>query len=146
MLIPAPLSTWGGEAEEPLPSTSPVPGLSSFISLNPHHQPIRRKSHTCNPHPSVKFSSVAQYCPTICDPIDCSTPGFLVHHQLPELAQTPVHRISDAIQPSHPLSSLSSSTFNFFQHQKFLIMSQLFASGGQSITASALVLPMNIQG
>ena len=53
-----------------------------------------------------QFSSVVQLCLTLCDPVDCSTPGFLVHHQLPELAQTCVHRLGDAIQPSHPLSSL----------------------------------------
>ena len=51
-------------------------------------------------------SSVAQSCPTLCDPMDCSTPGFPVHHQLPELAQTHVHRVGDAIQPPHPLSLL----------------------------------------
>ena len=58
-------------------------------------------------------SSVSQSCPTLCDPMDCSTPGFPVHHQLPELAQTHVHRVSDAIQPSHPLlsSSLPASLF-----------------------------------
>ena len=50
------------------------------------------------------FSSVAQSHPTLCDPMDCSMPGFPVHHQLPELAQTHVHQVSDAIQPSHPLS------------------------------------------
>ena len=48
-------------------------------------------------------SSVAQSCPTLCDPMDCSTPGLPVHHQLPELTQTHIHRVSDAIQPSHPL-------------------------------------------
>ena len=52
-----------------------------------------------------QFSSVCQSCPVLCDPMDCSTPGFLVHHQLPELAQTHVHWVSDAIQPSHPLLS-----------------------------------------
>ena len=52
-------------------------------------------------------SSITQLCPTLCDPMDCSTPGFPVHHHLPELAQTHVHRVSDAIQPSHPLSSPS---------------------------------------
>ena len=52
----------------------------------------------------VKFSSIAQSCLTLCDPMDCSTPGFPVHHQCPELAQTHAHRVSDAIQPSHPLS------------------------------------------
>ena len=50
--------------------------------------------------------------PTLCNPMDCSTPGFPVHHQLPELAQTPVHEVSDAIQPSHPLSSPSPPAFN----------------------------------
>ena len=54
---------------------------------------------------SVQFSSVAQSCPTLCDPMNCSTPGLPVHHQLPELTQTHVHRVSDAIQPSHPLLS-----------------------------------------
>ena len=63
------------------------------------------------------ISSVGQSCPTLCNPMDCSTPGFPVHHQLPELAQTHVHRISDAIQPSHPLSFPSPSAFNLSQHQ-----------------------------
>ena len=58
---------------------------------------------------SVQFRSVAQLCLTLCDPMDCSTPGFPVHHQLPELTQTHVHRVGDAIQPSHPLSSPSSA-------------------------------------
>ena len=56
---------------------------------------------------SVQFSSVAQSCPTLCDPMNCSTPGLPVHHQLPEFTQIHVHRVSDAIQPSHPLSSPS---------------------------------------
>ena len=56
--------------------------------------------------PKIQFRSVAQSCPTLCNPIDCSMPGFPVHHQLPELTQTHVHRVSDAIQPSHPLSAL----------------------------------------
>ena len=71
---------------------------------------------TGNTISSVQFSSVAQSCPTICDPMDCSTPGFPVHHQLPELAQTHVHPVDDAIQPSHPLSS-SPPAFNLSQHQ-----------------------------
>ena len=54
---------------------------------------------------SVQFSSVAQSCPTLCDPMNCSTPGLPVHHQLPESTQTHVHRVGDAIKPSHPLSS-----------------------------------------
>ena len=65
---------------------------------------------------SVQFSSVAQSCPTLCDPMDCSTPGFPVHHQFPELAQTHVHRVGDAILPSHPLSSPSPPAFSHSQH------------------------------
>ena len=65
----------------------------------------------------VQFSSVAQSCPTLCDPMDCSTPGLPVHHQLPEFPQTHVHWVGDAIQPSHPLSSPSPPTFNLSQHQ-----------------------------
>ena len=64
-----------------------------------------------------QFSSVVQSCLTLCDPMDCSTPGLPVHHQLPESTQTHVHWISDAIQPSHPLSSPSPPTFNLSQHQ-----------------------------
>ena len=66
---------------------------------------------------SVHFSLVAHLCPTLCDPMDCSTPGLPVHHQLSELAQTHVHRVGDAIQPSHPLSSPSPPAFNLSQHQ-----------------------------
>ena len=58
-----------------------------------------------------QFSSVAQSYPTLCDPVECSTPGFPVHHQLPELAQTQVHLVSDVIQPSHPLSFPSPPAF-----------------------------------
>ena len=72
----------------------------------------------------VQFSSVAQSCPTLCDPMNCSTPGFPVHHQLPEFTQTHVQRVSDAIQPSHPLSSPSPPAPNPSQHQSFP-MSQL---------------------
>ena len=67
--------------------------------------------------PSVQFSSVTQMCPTLCDPMNRSTPGLPVHHQLPEVTQTHVHQVSDTIQPSHPLSSPSSSAFNLSQHQ-----------------------------
>ena len=66
---------------------------------------------------SVQFSSVTQSCPTLCDPIDCRMPGLPVHHQLPELAQTHVHRVDDAIQPSHPLSSPYPPAFNSSQHR-----------------------------
>ena len=63
------------------------------------------------------ISLVAQLCLTLWDPMDCSTPGSPVHHQLPEPAQIHIHRVSDAIQPSHPLSPPSPATFNLSQHQ-----------------------------
>ena len=66
---------------------------------------------------SVQFSSVAQLCPTLCNPVNRSTPGLPVHYQLPEFTQTHVHRVGDAIQPSHPLSSSSPPAPNPSQHQ-----------------------------
>ena len=75
---------------------------------------------------SDQIRSVAQSCPTLCDPINRSTPGLPVHHQLPEFTPTHVHRVSDAIQPSHRLSSPSPPDPNPSQHQSFP-MSQLFA-------------------
>ena len=96
---------------------------------------------------SVQFSSVAQSFPTLCDPRNCGSPGLPVHHQLPEFTQTHVHRVGDAIQPSHLLSSPFLPAPNPSQHQDLFPVSQLFAPGGQSIGVSALtsVLPMNIQ-
>ena len=67
--------------------------------------------------PEFQFSSVAQSCPTLYNPMNCSTPGLPVHHQLPEFTQTHVHRVSDAIQPSHPLSSPSPPAHIPSQHQ-----------------------------
>ena len=66
---------------------------------------------------SVQFSSVTQSCPTLCNPMNRSTPGLPVHHQLPEFTQTHVHRVGDAIQPSHPLSSPSPPAPTPSQHQ-----------------------------
>ena len=92
---------------------------------------------------TVQFSPVARSCLTLCNPMDCSTPGFLVHHQLPEFTQTHVQWVGDAIQPSHPLSSPSLPTFNLFQHQHLF----RWMKSGQSIgvSASTSVLPVNIQ-
>ena len=93
----------------------------------------------------IQFSSVAQLCPTHCDLVDWSTPGFLVHHQLPELAQTHVHQVSDAISSSGvPFSSHLQS----FPASGSFPLSQFFASSGQSIgvSPSASVFLMNIQG
>ena len=64
-----------------------------------------------------RFSSVTQLCPTLCDPMNRSTPGLPVHHQLPDFTHTDAHRVSDAIQPSHPLSSPSPPAPNPSQHQ-----------------------------
>ena len=91
--------------------------------------------------------SAAQSCLTLRDPMDSSTPGLPVHHQLPELAQTHVYQVSDAIKPSHPLLSPSPPVFNLSQHQGLFKMSQYFSTGGQSIgiSASASVLPVNTQ-
>ena len=91
---------------------------------------------------------MAQSCLTLCDPMDCSTPGFPVLHHLLECAQTHVHWVGDAIPPSHPLSSPSPPAFSLSQHQGLFPVSQFFASGGQGIgaSASASVLPMNTQG
>ena len=83
-----------------------------------------------------QFSSITQSCLTLCDPMNRSTPGFPDHHQLPEFTQTHVHQVSDAIQPSHPLSSPSPPACNLSQHQGLFTMSQFFASGGQSIGVS----------
>ena len=77
---------------------------------------IIRSSYLCI-FSSVQFSSVAQSCPTLCDPMNHRTPGLPVHHQLPEFTQTRVRRVSDAIQPSHPLSSPSPPAPNPSQHQ-----------------------------
>ena len=97
-------------------------------------------------HCSVQFSSVAQSSPILGNPMDCSTPGFPVHHQLPELIQIHVHWVGDAIKPSHPLSLLLLPPSIFLASGSFP-MSQFFESGGQSIgvSGSASVLPMNIQ-
>ena len=109
-------------------STFHVSGITCYISLL---------------YVSLQFSLVAQLCLTLCDPMDCSTPDFPVHHQLPELAQT---HVSNAIQLSQPLSSPSPPGFSVPASGSFSV-SQFFASGGQSIGASALesVPPMNTQ-
>ena len=65
----------------------------------------------------LQFSSATQSCPTLGNPMDCSTPGLPAHHQLPEFTQTHVHLVGDAIQTSHPLSSTSPPAFNLSQHQ-----------------------------
>ena len=99
---PAMQEIWGS-----IPGLGRSPGrghdnkLQYFCLENPHGQ-----RSLGGYSPSVQFSSVVQSCLTLCDPMDCSTPGLPVHHQLPELAQTHVYQVSDAIQPFYPLSSI----------------------------------------
>ena len=90
------------------------------------------------------YCSVTHLCPTLCDLMDWSTPGFSVLHCLPKFAQTHVHWVGVSIQPSHPLSS-PSPALNSLPASESFPMSWLFTSSGQSIGVSASVLPMNIQ-
>ena len=100
--------------------------------------------------PSCVLCSVPKFCPTLCDPMDCSKPGFPVLHHLPEFAQTHVHWVSDAFEPSHPLSFPSPPAFNLFSIRVFSNESALcirwpmYWSIETSVSAS--ILPMNIQG
>ena len=89
---------------------------------------------------SVQFSSVAQSCLILCDPMDCSTPGLPVHHQLPEFTQTHVHCVSDAVQPSRPLLSPSPLIFNLSQH---LIINNTFT---QNLVSYFMLMTLVLQG
>ena len=96
---------------------------------------------------SVQFSSVAHLCPTLWDPMDCSTPGLSVHHQLPEFTQIHVHWVGDDIQLSHPLLSPSPTAFSLSQHQGIF---QWLSSSHQvvkvvGVLASTSILPVNLQ-
>ena len=106
---------------------------------------MKIKSHLREKLNFVKFSSVAQSCPTLCNPMNRSTPGLPIHHQLPVFTLTQVHGVGDAIQPSHPV--IPFSCLQSFPASGFSPMSQFFPSGGQCIgaSASASVLPVNIQ-
>ena len=95
---------------------------------------------------SVQFTSVAQSCQTLCDPMNHSTPGLPVHHQLPDFTQTHIHQVGDAIQPSHPLSSPSPPAPNPSQHQGlFQWVNSSHEVAKVLVSASASVLPMNTQ-
>ena len=95
---------------------------------------------------NMQFRSVAQSCPTLCDPMNRSTPGLPVHHQLPEFTQTHIHRVSDAIQPSHPLSSPSPPATNPSQHQSLFQWVKLFPWGGRSINKKKKGLLYSVNG
>ena len=100
-----------------LPFNEPLACISQFTCINLFHMNSETfRGYLPRIVKQVQFSSVAQSCPTLCNPMNCSTPGLPVHHQLPEFTQTHVHRVSDAIQPSHPLSSPSPAP-NPSQHQ-----------------------------
>ena len=137
--LSAQTSSWGREVAE----GHPRQGTSSWrFELTQRH--LRRKAHKHDILYISCWCSVSKMCLTLCNPMDCSTPGFPVLPHLSEFTQTLVHWVGDAIKPSHPLSPPSPPAQSLCQHQSFP-MSQLFASGGQSIGASASVLPMNMQ-
>ena len=88
--------------------------ISEFPNRNSMREVLKARAHGVF---SYQFSSVAQSCLMLCDPMEYSTPDFPVHHHLPELVQTHIHQVGDAIQPSHPLLSPSTPAFNLSQHQ-----------------------------
>ena len=103
----------------PSPGDFPSPGIEPASLLSPE---LTGRFFTTSAtweaqFDLVQFSSLAQSCPTLCDPMNRSTPGLPLHHQLPESTQTHVHQVDDAIQPSHLLSSPSPPALNLSQHQ-----------------------------
>ena len=104
---------WPVRATNPNPNQAALKGNTS-LSRKPH---IYKSQVSNSAFSSVQFSSVTQSCPTLCDPMNRSTPVLPVHHHLPEFTQTHVHRVGDAIQPSHPLSSPLPPVPNPSQHQ-----------------------------
>ena len=122
-----------------LPEPRIKPAFLMFTSLQEDSSPTEPSG---KPFAKFQFSSVAQSCPTLCDPMKCSTPGLPVHHQLPEFTQTQVHRVSDAIQPSHPLLSPSPPAPNPSKNQS---LSQ-WVNQSTGVSALALFLSKNTQG
>ena len=132
---------WSSESQ--VPTSLPISMSTPSGSLKPQKSFLRPEfcvfstfpsSLHSTPSSSVQFSSVTQSCPTLCDPMDCSTPGLPVHHQLLEFTQTHVHSVSDAIQPSHALWSPSPPVFNLSQHQGLFHA----LSGGQVLVTDSL--------
>ena len=93
--------------------TQELRGLGEIINIQSITIPMEKFTILWN----LGIYSVTQLCPILCNPMDCKTPGFPVHHHLPEFTQTHVHQVGDAIQPSHPLSALSPPAFNLSQYQ-----------------------------
>ena len=107
-----------GSLAPPFVDNDYVTAEITYSTVHPHQEVLAWSRATlCYAHVSVQFSSVAQSCPTLCDPMNRSMPVLSVHHQLPEFTQTHVHWVGDAIQPSHPLSSLLPPAPNPSQHQ-----------------------------
>ena len=112
-----PSSQWCHQPSHPLSSPSPpalnlTQGLSQWVSSSHQVAKVLELQHQ-----SIQFSLVTQSCPSLCDPMDGSTPGLPVHHQLPEFTQTHVHWVGDMIQTTHPLSSPSPPAHNLSKHQ-----------------------------
>ena len=133
-----------------------IGNFPKLANKNPFYLILYRRIEVSNPatvcssvskRKGTQFSSVTQSCPTLCSPVNHSTPGLPVHHQLLEFTQTQVHWVSDTIQPSHPLSSPSPPAPNPSQQESFPV-TQLFSWGGQSTGVSALAsfLPKKSQG
>ena len=125
----------------------PSPGDLPDPRIEPESPPLHADSESPWKPLRIQSCSVTQLCPTLCTPVDWSTMGFPVLHYLPQFAQTHVHWIDDAIQPSHPLSCLTPPPLQSFPTSGSFPMSQLFESGGQCIRVSdsKSVLPMNSQ-
>ena len=104
--------THGEDSNNPAPEMAPQMLVAEYA--NPGRVHVVTSTETSS---SVQFISVVQSFPTLCDPMNRSTPGLPVHHQLPEFTQTHIHQVGDAIQPSHPLSSPSPPAPNPSQHQ-----------------------------
>ena len=102
-------------SRSPLPPPSPPDSSGSSQCTRPEH--LSHASHITSFNCCLQFSSVAQLCPTLCNPMNYSMPGLPVHHHLPEFTQTHALRVGDAIQPSHSLSSPSLPAPNHSQHQ-----------------------------
>ena len=119
--------------------------ISEEMSNNHLDDGIAKLYGWCSRHYGEVQSSVAQSCPTLCDPMNRSTPGLPVHHRLPEFTQTHVHWVGNAIQPSHPLLSPSPPAFHLSQHQGLFKWVSSLPSGGQNIgvSASTSVPPMS---
>ena len=124
----------------------PLRDSETWVDINNEHQALLKFSSKITSH-SVHFSSVTLLCPTFWDPMNCSTTGLPVHHQLPEFTQTHVQWVSDAIQPSPPSAVPFSYCPQSLLASGSFPMSQLFTWGGQSVGVSALasVLPKNTQ-